>query len=493
MKAFWRTLLSATLIVFLLAGCASSQAPSATQPPQSTEQAQAAQPQPQPEAPALEHATVEWFILGTPPADFDAVLAELNKLANADLNADINVTWVGFGDFLTKYPLILASGENVDLCYSASWMNFATEAAKGAFYPIEDLAPLYAPTAYGWLPEEGIKNLSVNGHLYGLTGDDIHQELMGYILRGDLMKKYGIDNIGSYKDLENFLQAVVDNDPEYIPLGQAADGGLFILMPQNLGLYSVAIYNFPLVVNINAEKEGEIVNLYEFPGALEYFEMMRDWCDRGFWGKNVLSLKPAKSMLMTGEAAALTHSQYTWVDDYIENPAFDLQYFPGQPAAYRDSYTQNVAAIGAGSENPERSLMLYEKIVTDERYFNLVHYGIEGRNYKLTPDGQVEAIDISLYTPGELTFAWMTHTKAFEKDLVGSPPNKAEVWAKVDSMATTNRYKMFTFNSEPVKNEFAAISNIVEEYAKPLAVGLVADPAAGLKTLNDQLYSAGLE
>ncbi|MDR1542463.1 MAG: ABC transporter substrate-binding protein [Clostridiales bacterium] len=501
MKASFKTmvaLFALTAATFTLASCGGSgQSPSAGEASQSQASAEApsASGTPADGIDISENVTVEWYILGAPDPDWDAMMAEFNKLTNEVLNCNVNVTWIDFGNFLTQYPLLLASGENVDLCFQAVWMNFQSEAAKGAFYPIEDIAPIYAPTAYGWLPEEGIKNLSVNGRLYGLTGDNINRELMGYIVRGDLMKKYGIETIDSYKDLENFMQAVVDNDPQIIPLDQGGDGGLFIQMPQNLGLFSVAMYNFPLVVNLESEKEGEIVNLYEFPGTLEYFEMMRDWCSRGFWSKSALSDPPSATYrILTGEVAVEAHSQYSWIDRYLVAPKeYDLQYFPGQPHAYMDSYAQSVAAIGAGSKNPERSLMIYEKIATDERYFNLLHFGIEGKNYEFTENGELNPLDVTLFNPEACSFAWMTKWKAFERDLIGSPPSKAAVWSYVESIAAPNRYKMFSFNSEPVKNEFAAITNTIEEYAKPLQVGLVADPEAGLKTLNEQLYVAGLE
>jgi putative aldouronate transport system substrate-binding protein len=244
---------------------------------------------------------------------------------------------------------------------------------------------------------------------------------------------------------------------------------------------------------MESERAGEVVNMYEAPGALEFFERMRDWCDRGFWSKSVLSQQSASADIRTGEVAAHPHSQHTWVDYYIEVPEYDLRYFPGQPHAYQDSYMQNVAAIGAGAKNPERSLMIYEKIATDERYHNLLHYGIEGVNYELTENGQVNPLDITVFNPEEVCFAWNTHIKEFTRDIVGSPPNTGEVWALVESMAAPNRYKMFSFNSEPVKNEFAAITSVLDEYAKPLQVGLVADPAEGLKTLNTKFYAAGLE
>jgi putative aldouronate transport system substrate-binding protein len=442
----------------------------------------------------LENVTLEWLFMGVRPDDFDFMHEELNKKLSTDLNCTINASWLGWGEYGTKYPLILASGEVVDLTYGASWMNFAKEASKGAYYPLEEIAPTASPLAFSRLPKEGIASLSVDGHLYALTGDLLELQIMGYLVRGDLMDQYGMTDIASFDDLEKYFQEVVDNNPELEPAGFGPTGHMIQYVPQNLGYYQLATYNFPLVVDMSDQAAGKIVNFYEDPYMPEFFAMMKDWCDRGFWGKDVLSRQSTKSKLITGEAAVDMHNQKDWITYSMEAPAeFDLRYFPGQPNAYRDAYTQNVVCCGAAAKNPERSLMVYEKFVTDESYYNMIHYGVEGRNFEITQEGFVNPLDSSLFTPDVMSFAWATKTPDFTKDVVGVPASKPEVWEKVESIAADNRYKMFTFNSEPVKNEFAAISNILTEYSLPLGLGYLEDPEAGLQTLLDQLNAAGLD
>ncbi|MFD2880289.1 hypothetical protein ACFTAO_37105 [Paenibacillus rhizoplanae] len=41
----------------------------------------------------------------------------------------------------------------------------------------------------------------------------------------------------------------------------------------------------------------------------------------------------------------------------------------------------NSTVISANSSNPERSLMVIEKFMTDASYYNLMQYGIEGKHY----------------------------------------------------------------------------------------------------------------
>src|SRR5665647_2126712 len=91
---------------------------------------------------------LKMYLIGTPAKDYDAVLAAFNEKAKKDLNCSLSVTWIGWGDFSTKYPLILASGEPIDLIYTSTWTNFYQNAQKGAFLALEDLAPKYAPASF---------------------------------------------------------------------------------------------------------------------------------------------------------------------------------------------------------------------------------------------------------------------------------------------------------------------------------------------------------
>ncbi|WP_240344250.1 hypothetical protein [Paenibacillus sp. SYP-B3998] len=48
----------------------------------------------------------------------------------------------------------------------------------------------------------------------------------------------------------------------------------------------------------------------------------------------------------------------------------------------------NGMAIPKSAANPERSLMVLEKIRTDAKYYNLITYGLEGYHYDLINDGK---------------------------------------------------------------------------------------------------------
>ena len=112
------------------------------------------------------------------------VLAALNTKLKADLNATVTVNWIGWGDFTTKYPLVLASGEPVDMIYAATWTNFYQNAQKGAYLALEDLAPKYAPKSMASYSPDWLAQATVNGHLYAFPANFSQVGMMGYHRQG---------------------------------------------------------------------------------------------------------------------------------------------------------------------------------------------------------------------------------------------------------------------------------------------------------------------
>ena len=81
-----------------------------------------------------EPVTVIMYALGDRPEDMDKVLEELNsKYLNPWLNTTLEMQFLNWSDYTTKYSLVLAGSEPVDLMYTSSWCYYNDEAAKGAF------------------------------------------------------------------------------------------------------------------------------------------------------------------------------------------------------------------------------------------------------------------------------------------------------------------------------------------------------------------------
>ena len=471
------TLLIAVLFIMssILTGCGGSN----TTNPESTVETDTSKP-----------ADLIMYLIGEPAKDYDMVLEEANIKLKEDLNASITVNWIGWSDFGTQYPLILASGEQVDLIYASTWTNYYSNAQKGAFMAIEDLAPVYAPKSYAEISDDFLTQSTVGGHLYGIPASFFQYGEMGYIVRGDLMKKYGMTSIDGIDGYGEYLDNVVKNDPQLDPTGSTSSSdGLDTYYAASNGYFGITKTQYsPFYIDVN-DPDAKIFNLYEQEGILDYFLKMKDWGDKNYWSKSILSNKD-DYMFRDGKSASRLHNQDSWRGAYMENPERDIQFFLNSSFTYKSAAMQDGMAIPASAKYPERALMFLEKLRTDQSYYNLFTYGIEGKHYEITDDDKLKALDMEAFAP-EGYCSWGFKSLNFYKSPVGVPPNLEEVKTLLADRAIDNIFTLFTPNWEPVKNEQAAVNNVIQQYRLPMSYGYIEDVEGGLTTLVEKLKVAG--
>lgn len=433
------------------------------------------------------------YLIGNPTQSYWDALAAFNKKAQADMNVTLKVTFIGWGDFSQKYPLILASGEPIDLVYTSTWLQFPQQALKGAFMPLETLGPKYAPVSWKAEPAEGLRQATLNGHIYALPPNYTAYATHGPIYRGDLAKKYGLGDIKTFDDWGKYMASVVKNDPTMDPAGMYAtipmiDASYWY---QN-DLYPLSgdpVIASPFWVNIN-DKTGKVINFVERPDTPALLAKLRSWSQAGYWPKSVLSNKDDK-MFQNGKAASVPWNLDNWVSQYQQNPGWDVKFASMLKTSYPLPYMQDGMAIPVSAKNPEKALQLLDKLRNDESYYMLLTYGIEGKQYKIEANGQLTALDMANWPPEQFC-SWGWRDNRFRPDMAGSPATLKAVREALAKNSVTNVYVSFTQNIEPVKNEYAAVVNVMTQYWIPLKLGYV-EPVEGLKTLKQKLKAAGVD
>lgn len=433
---------------------------------------------------------LKMYLIGAPAKDYDMVLAEVNKKLEKDINATVTVDWIGWADFGTQYPLLLASGEPIDLIYASNWTNYYANARKGAFLDIGELAKTYAPKSLAQITPDFYTQTQVDGHLYAMPAQFYQYGDMGYIVRGDLMDKYGLTSIDSIDDYGKYLDGVVKNNPELSPTDHnSSSGGLDAIFAQGKGYYSILKNtSLPFWIDLD-DSNAKVFNLYESEGMLDYFNKMKEWGDKNYWSKSILSNKDDQ-MFKDGKAASRVHNQDSFKNAYNEHPEWDVRYFMTSKYTYKTEAMQDGMAIPASAKNPERALMFLELLRTNESYYNLLTYGIEGKHYELTADNKLKALDLDGFTP-EGYCSWGFKSPEFFKEPVESPPNMEDIRKQLADRGKEIPYTLFIPDFEPIKNEIAAVTNAVQQYGLPLSYGYINNPEEGLNTLIAKLKTAG--
>lgn len=433
------------------------------------------------------------YLIGSPARDYDEVLAKFNEKLKTDINAIVKVKWIGWGDIGTKYPLVLASGEPIDLIYTATWLGFHQESQRGAFLPLEEIGPKYAPKSFDDEPTEGLNQATVVGHIYALPPNYVAYATLGSIVRGDLRRQYGLDSIETLDDYGAYLDMVVNNNPELYPTAmystQTPIDGLYFYGQNLYPLSGDVATNSPFWIDFT-DPEAKVVNIVEKSDLPDLLAKFYEWSQKGYWSKALLSNKD-NEMLKNGKAASSIHNLDAWVGIGVYNPEYKLEYTTMIKKSYLLPMMQDGMAIPASSENPERALMMLELLRNDPSYYNLLTYGIEGKHYEITNDGMLLPLDQEGFIP-EGYCSWGYRDTNLKYKLVGSPSNLSEIRASIAANSVTNIYTMFNINIDLIKDEYAAILNVMKQYYVPLKLGYV-EPVRGLEELKKQLKAAGID
>lgn len=444
------------------------------------------------------------YLMGDPAKDNDAILKELNKLTEKDLNATVKITYSTWTDFSTKYNLMLTSGENMDLVYAANWLSYATYAKKGAFLDLTNLIPKYAPKLEKLISKERWDAVKVDGKIYAVPNNNIEFTQGAFLYREDLREKYNLPEINSVDTIEQYLAGIKKNDPNIMPTddsGCAAYNNLFIYTTP----YEIVDRGDEGTSNlvIDPKNPYKVLETIETPEYKSFMYKMKSWADQGFWSKSALSKNEDGVVAFeNGTAAATFNSTLAKAKGEIEklkitHPDWKIGVFeynrlmPNK--VHAASATQNLTAIPATSKNPERALALLEKLMTDRRYYDLMQYGIKGVSYNMTADGKIDFTKIDPNKHGApSSWAWRNDLLTYQQ--VGEWDQWRNYVEEDKKLATVDILDGFALDTDPVQNEVAAVNQVKNQYGVPLQAGLaVGDVDTAYNTFLSKSKSAGLD
>ncbi|CAN7519311.1 extracellular solute-binding protein [Paenibacillus sp. LjRoot153] len=457
-----------------------------------------------------EFQTISYVMLGDKPKNgqFEKVMEKLNAILKQKVNAKLEIKWVEWADWQTKYNLLLASGEPVDLITVATdWLDTWQNAQKGAFQPLDKLLPTYAPITWKEVPPENWAETKYKNQIMLIPEDHYTQWVNhGFQYRGDWAKEFGITSpITDWKTLEKYLQAVKDKKPGVIPWDtNGTSGGNIggyinsytdaIELPINTGL-------FALVYGKSFNDKYKAYSPFLDDTFMDFAKMMKEWGDKGFWREDVLNYKgDNRALLEAGKTSVDQHHTQTYLGERIKmdklQPGSDLQFFPFSATKNNlvsMSITHGGTSIGAKSKHPERALMVYELIRQDPEIYRLMNYGLEGVQYvvkdgkRFRPDGyDVQRDDFySNFWGGRIDKNEIPNGE----DWAG----KGALYASYDKIKKAYPYGRFVFDKASVTNELTAITQVVGSKGPAILYGKAGDPVKAVEDFRASLKAAGFD
>ena len=448
--------------------------------------------------------TVNMYLIGDTPNDWDSVINKVNDYLQP-FNTELAVTFMSWSDYQTMYSLVLAGGEQVDLIFTAPWCFMYNEAAKGSFYELtDDFVANYMPLTSKYQAADSWDETTISGKTIAVPSNKAQP--MGKIVavRQDLMDKYGISELDNWDDYKKYMLTIAEKEtPEsgIYALAAAGDNNeLWDVYRQQTDTFlaldsSYLDFMYEYKGDIPAKEDIKLA--YEFDSFRNYAKDMKEMADAGCWSRSALTNTVTDDDAvgnLQGASIAWNGSVFTYMrqaekTDGVKCMAYDLT---KEHLVGAEAYSNNDMAIAAGSKNPERAAMVLDLIKFDTYLNRLLILGEEGVHYSIDDQNQYTKLDKSAdYAPFAISASWAIKNSDLSEAGVEEREKKiTDAW---ESRVQMNPTITFVFDDTNVKAYVSAVTAVLTDYVPMLELGLVDDVDATLDEMIQKCYDAGLQ
>lgn len=366
------------------------------------------------ESAAVENLRV--IVMGNEPRDgMKELYGALDALTVPELNCRVRFTFVPWGNERKQLNIAVASGE-YDIIPGGVFPDYQIQISRNAFlnlkdylYLVPDLVEHYNCYADGYL-----ERWESDGGLYGIPqfgAEELQYDNEGFFYREDLRLRWGCPEIDSLETMEQYLYAAKE-DPQFQDEALITDNriwqSLWILLAGDRYWEVSSMQETPFVV-VPADDPSVVLNRLETPEFQEVLEYLKKWKQDGILEADMLALSDNEGErgleLMLAERKPCETNVPIWSvsASYIQSlatahPEWTYGFFLYLSA--NQNFYRNETAVGSAlyvssrTKYPETAVRLLEKIHTDQRYYDLFLYGVDGIHYH-NIDGAVSYEGIS--------------------------------------------------------------------------------------------------
>ncbi|MDR2808397.1 MAG: ABC transporter substrate-binding protein [Spirochaetaceae bacterium] len=447
--------------------------------------------------------TLYMYMLGDVPKDMNEVLDKANKeYFQPMLNTTLKLVFLAWSDYMTKYPLILAAGENVDIIFTAPWAFYEQESAKGSYLELTtDFIAQWMPNVAKSMSKIAWQQAVTGGKIYGVPTNFSALNHKHYAIREDLRTKHNLPEPNSWDNLEKYLFTIAANEPSIQAYAAAAEAPevLFVyLNAMNVLASGEPIYFAWKNVNRNEPKPEELFFLYTSDWFRDFSLEMAEWFQKGVWSRNVMNNTIAQGDSFTqGKSASVfwNASVYSLGKTMEDNGVGKAGYYEANPTVptRKESYDNNMWAITALSSNTQRSALTLDLIKTNRDLNMLLRGGIIGRHYIPKEAGTYER---GAESDDYVFDGWTWAMREEGMNEVYDTVRYAQRYA-LDKSTSARAFEPlidgFRFDRKKVSSEWAVISSLIEEYTPSFECGVYGnDTQAKFNEFKAKCEAAGL-
>jgi putative aldouronate transport system substrate-binding protein len=422
-------------------------------------------------------------------AEIKLRLDEIEKKLKSSMNIKLDFIWdsydgdIGYNNFIkariaTGMPCEAYYYDEAQTVYHYtpdSFLNLQSITKDNLAMDISELFPKYAPNLYNKYSKEELDSATVNGKLIAIPSLFPRAIISTAIVRNDLMEKYGIKSINSLDEYEAFLKAVKQNNPELIPM-TFLSSSKYLFLQQND--YISLDYRSNLVYKRD-DPNMKLNFLYYEPEWKSFQNMWGRWDSNGYFKNSkgekatatyggLLGYSNDSTTITTEDDKLASVIGYPPIDDIVRGSNYsnevstfwatskEITKFPLFPnkTAQRVSPTDTAIIIPSTAKYPEKTLEFLEWLQSSQENYDLLMYGIYGKNYTLYGDQIKPKADDSgrgFDWPGSIVFWNMDY---FRTTIENKPTKKEEYMKLIETESKYPEHIGFLPDYTPVADKF---------------------------------------
>lgn len=422
--------------------------------------------------PSGDVVTLTFANTGAQPACQDQVLEAINEKLLADgLNIQVEMIWLD--DYWNTLAMNIAGGAEYDLAWAHS-STLADLVGRKIYQPIGEALDSVGQDLKAKTPDYVLKGGTIDGEVYAIprviptTGFN-----NTFDVRKDLMDKYGIEEITTIEQLEQYFQAVLDNEE-----------GMYPYSGSNINPMTTVYANYHFILGDGisamyvdpADPELTVKNFWASDEFTEIMKKRMEWVEKGYLQSDTSTFQNPDTGFENGVVAAVD-SNVMRVSERVDGmkntlpDAVPYTVMLEPETRYIFSAGDNMLAVPSTSKHVNEAIQLIQWFKTNQENYDLWSYGVEGVNYNMNG----EAVDISgidsanVYSPN----VWMWNDLDMARFSANYPQDQLDRLKTWDDNSQQSPLLGFVLDQSEIGAECSQIQAVMTEYANNLLTGMV--------------------
>ena len=425
-----------------------------------------------------------WWQMGNAQPRFAEDQKVISDYIEEKIGVRVNFRLAGWAEAGQRFTTMLNSGEYFDILFTDT-STYNHYVSQGAFADITNLVKEKSPLLWETIPSILWDGVKINGRIYSVPCYK-DSSITGYYFWNDYyVEKYNIDLARTgWKYLDEVFRKIKKGEGQrFYPflLSRSSNNWIF-------DYYDSLSLGSPVIGIRIDDINRKVVLTIEQSDIIETLKYFHSWYKDGIINPdaNLLFETPAmpNPLLKIMQAWPSVAFSYAVQDNIAKYHA--VRFFG--PYYSTASIQGSLSGISSNSRHKAESLKLLELVNTDTKLRDMLAYGIEGKHFNYTNDGN--AVEIILTDWSLINYQQGNYFIITPQSNV--PPSYWEEVRYQNEMATPVSAMGFMIDLEPIRMDLMNCKSAWDRYATDLTLG-ASDPDDVLPKVIADLKNAGAD